>query len=158
MSKTITFPFKIPLSQATIKRLANFFNVQIVEKVATPLPRPEKFSEISYVHTIPKQTIDKWDSERHNKDGVETFRNNVGFHLKQHGISGTIYYVDNSRKVCECYCELSGVATYDILVPKDQLSEWFLPVKEKLSSAEKERIIAEMKTWLVESNIRASFY
>ena len=158
MRKTITFPFKIPLSQDAIKHLANFFNVQIVEKVATPLPRPEKFSGTSYVHTIPQQTIDKWDSERHTKDGVETFRNNVGFHLKQHGRSGTIYYVDSSSKVCECYCDLSGAANYDIIVPENQLTEWFLPAKEKLSSTEKEKIIAEMKTWLAESNIRASFY
>ncbi|MBE0573611.1 hypothetical protein IH575_01775 [Candidatus Dojkabacteria bacterium] len=158
MRKTITFPFKIPLSQDAIKRLANFFNVQIVEKIATPSPRPENFSDTSYVHTIPQQTIDQWDSKRHNEDGVETLRNNFGFHLKQYGRSGTIYYVDSSSKVCECYCELSGVASYDILVAENQLSEWFLPAKEKLSSAEKEKIIAEMKTWLVKSNIKASFY
>lgn len=158
MSKTITFPFKIPLSQDAIKRLANLFNVQIVEKIATPSPRPEKFSDTSYVHTIPQQTIDQWDSKRRDEDDVETFRNNVGFHLKHHGRSGTIYYVDSSSKVCECYCELSGVDSYDILIPKDQLTEWFLPAREKLSSIDKERIISEMKTWLVKSNIRASFY
>jgi hypothetical protein len=158
MSKTITFPFKIPLSRDAIKHLANFFNVQIVEKVATPSPHPKKISDTSYFHTIPLQTIDKWDSTRHDEDSVEAFRNSVGFHLKRHGRSGTIYYVDNSSKVCECYYELSGVANYDILVAENQLSEWFLPAREKLSSVEKEKIITEMKSWLANSNIRASFY
>ena len=158
MSKTITFPFKIPLSRDAIKRLANFFDLQIVEKVATPSPHPEKISNTSYVHTIPRQTIDAWAAERHRIDDVENLKDTVGFHLKHHGRSGTIYYVDNSRKVCECYFELSGVATYDILVAENQLIEWFLPTKEKLYTAEKDKIIAEMKTWLAESKIKASFY
>ena len=158
MRKTITFPFKIPFSRDVIKRLANIFNIEIVEKVATPSPRSEKVSPTSYVHTIPQQTIDKWAYERHNEDNVESFKDIAGFHIKQHGRSGSIYYVDHSGKVCECYYEFSGSANYDICVAESQLSEWFLPAKEKLSSAEKEKIITEMKTWLAALKIRASFY
>jgi len=53
---------------------------------------------------------------------------------------------------------LSGVAIYDILIAKHQLSDWFLPTKEKLSMIEKNKIMVETKIWLAESNIKANFY
>lgn len=158
MSKTIAFPFKLSLSRDAIQRLADFFNLQIVEKVATATPHPAKVSDTSYIHTYPQQTIETWAAKRHMSDDVENLKDTVGFHLKPDGINGTIYYVDNSRKVCECYFELSGVAAYDILVAENQLSEWFLPIKEKLYPAEKDKIIAEMKAWLAELKIKAKFY
>lgn len=158
MSKTITFPFKIPLSPGAIKRLANIFNVEIVEKVATPSPRPKKISPTSYVHTIPQKTIDAWAVERHRKDGVEYLKDTVGFHIKKHGRSGSIYFVDPSHRVCEFNYELSGADAYDILITPPGPLEWFLPGRELLSESDKAEIIAKLKQWLTDLEIRACLY
>jgi len=158
MSKTITFPFKIPLSRDAIKQLANIFNVEIVEKVATPSPRPTKISPTAYVHTIPQKSIDAWAVERHRKDGVESLKNTVGFHIKKHGRTGSIYFVDPSHRVCEFDYELSGSDEYDILITPPEPREWFLPVREILSESDKAEIIAKLKQWLTDSEIRAFLY
>jgi hypothetical protein len=144
----MNIPFKIPLSAKFVKQIANFFGVEIVEKV----------SARQYIHTIPQQRINAWASERRSRDGIETFKNEVGFHLKKSGRDGHIYYVDDSHRVCECYYELSGVSEYDILIPVNALIEWFLPVKRNLSEVEKDEIVTKMNKWLEDSKIRAKLF
>ena len=90
-SRSITVPFKIPLPRNVLKGLANFLNVQIIEEVP-----PNRY-------IILQQQIDTWDSERHKKRNIESFKNEIGFHIKNSGPSGHIYYVDSSNRVCECY-------------------------------------------------------
>jgi len=110
---------------------------------------------ISHIHTYPQQMWDQWAAQRHLKDGLETFKGEIGFHLKSHGREGSIYYVDESKRVCECSFELSGSPEYDILVFAEDLNEWFLPKKKRLTAAEKNEIIARMKNWFAQSNTRA---
>jgi len=102
MSKSITVPFKIPVPKPFLKRVANLFNIEIVEKVTGTKAPNTKISATTYFHfhTPPQQIIDDWNVKRHNKDGVETFKDKVGFHMKG-GRDGYIYYVDNSSRVCE---------------------------------------------------------
>jgi hypothetical protein len=157
MSKSITVPFKIPFTKKFLKQVANFFDIEIIEKITTSKVPATKMSATKYIQTIPQQRIEEWNAKRRNKDGIEVFKNQVGFHIKK-GREGFIYYIDNSNRVCECWYEMSGVSDYDILVHATGLNEWFLPTKKTLSPAEKNEIITKMKIWLAESKIKANFY
>jgi hypothetical protein len=156
MSKSITIPFKIPLPQKFLNGVANFFNIEIIEKVTTSKSPAPKMSATQYIQTIPQQKFDEWDSKRRTKDDVDSLRKKAGFYMKG-GREGFIYYVDNSNRVCECFYEMSGVPDYDILVSTKGLTEWFLPTKKRLAESEKNEIISKMKMWLAELKIKANF-
>lgn len=106
------------------------------------------------VHKIDESTREAWMQERHQKDNVSSLMNYDGFHDKVHGRSGTIYYVKD-KQLCEIYCEMSGVSEYDLLISFDQLEEWILPQKRKITVIEKESIKEELIAWLTEKRISA---
>lgn len=114
-----------------------------------------KISEDTYQVNIPKNKIDQWNSERHERDKVEILIKTNGFYNKPSGRSGTIYYV-NKGKLCEIYVEISGISNYDILINFDNLKEWVLPFKKLITSAEKIVIKKRLKFWLAKENIKAS--
>jgi hypothetical protein len=98
-----------------------------------------KISKETYFVKIPQEEKDKWETERWRKDKVEKLLKTQGFHIKDHGRSGMIYFVEND-KFCEIYYEISGVSQYDILIFFDSLSEWAFPQKKEMMDYEKEAI------------------
>jgi hypothetical protein len=106
-----------------------------------------KISEDAYFVNIPQEELDKWKTGRWTKDKVEKLLNTEGFHIKDHGRAGIIYFVEN-EKFCEIDFEISGVSQYDILVFFDRLSEWAFPLKKKMTGIEKEVIKDKLVIWL----------
>ena len=113
-----------------------------------------KISADTYVTHITQQQKDKWTIERHKRDNVKKLLNKNGFHIKQSGRAGTIYYVSN-RVVSEIEFEISGVKKCDILIYFDRLEEWILPVKKLMTTEEKAIIREKLKSYLEKENINA---
>ena len=82
-----------------------------------------------------------------------TYVKKNGFHIESRGREGNIYYAEDGRR-CEIYFEISGVDQFDILVYFDSLAEWTLPVKERISVTDKERIRDLLRRFLADNNIR----
>src|SRR5687768_8817061 len=66
-----------------------------------------KIDDNTREHHIAKIVEDKWMSDRHQKDKLNDLLKVNGFHIKYHGRSGTIYYIDNG-KVLEIGFEMSA--------------------------------------------------
>lgn len=113
-----------------------------------------KISEYSYFVNTPQEEKDKWKTERWKKDKVERFVEKDGFHLKEDGRCGIIYFVEKG-KICEIDFEISGVSQYDILVFFDGLSEWVFPSKNEMTDIEKEVIKEKLIIWLKTKKIKA---
>lgn len=113
-----------------------------------------KISEDSYFVNIPREEKDKWKTERWKKDKVERLIEKDGFHLKEDGRCGIIYFVEKG-KFCEIDFEISGVSQYDILVFFDRLSEWAFPSKKEITDIEKEVIKEKLMIWLKIKKIKA---
>ncbi len=107
-----------------------------------------------FVKRIPINEIDTWKLERWKKDKVDELIKNDGFYLKPDFRAGSIYYVKHN-KLCQIYIEQSGVKELDILIFFDQLSHWELPIEQKISVIEKEQILVQLKSWLMEQKLRS---
>jgi hypothetical protein len=103
---------------------------------------------------IPLEQLERWKVAKWNKDKVSSFLKSDGFYIKTEFRSGTIYFVEKA-KVCEIYFELSGVTQFDILVFFDDLVEWFLPSKIKMSEIEIKEIKKKLIIWLKKEKIRS---
>ena len=112
-----------------------------------------KISEDTYVTNISQEQLDNWKIEKWKKDKVNDLLNDDGFHIKQDFRAGTIYFVEKF-KVCEIYFELSGVSKFDILVFFDNLEEWSLPFKIKMTKLEIQEIREKLIIWLNEEKIK----
>lgn len=113
-----------------------------------------KISENVYLTQIPQEQKDKWNTDRRTKDKVDQLVNKDGFHIKNHGRAGTIYYVENGN-YCEIHFEISGVHKFDILIFFDSLKEWVIPDKQLMTETDKEGIKNKLKAWLISKNIKA---
>jgi hypothetical protein len=113
-----------------------------------------KIDDTTYSHTISPELKQKWINERRERDNLQSFINIDGFHEKNNGRAGTIYYVESGR-ILEINYEISGVPQYDLLIYFDAVDEWALPVKKSISFAEKETIKERLKAWFDERKIRA---
>lgn len=116
-----------------------------------------KISDTVYETHISEEQKQIWDNERWEKDNVIKLLTKEGFHIKSHGRSGSIYYIEQG-KMCEVYFEISGVPQYDILPAFSQLKTWKLPNKIPLTKDEKNRIEKELIIWLKDQNIKADIY
>ncbi|HEY4627885.1 MAG TPA: hypothetical protein VIH02_01235 [Flavobacterium sp.] len=113
-----------------------------------------KISDDNFITHIPQEQLDKWKVEKWRKDKVNDLLNDDGFHIKQDFRAGTIYFVDKV-KLCEIYYELSGVSQFDILVFFDNLEEWSLPSKIKMTELEMKEIREKLIIWLSKENIKS---
>ena len=113
-----------------------------------------KISEDACYTNIPQEVLDKWQTKRWKKHKVESLVKKDGFHLKEDGRCGTIYFIEN-EKFCEIDFEISGVSQYDILVFFDNLSQWDFPLKNKMTDVEKEIIKNKLQIWLKSKKIKA---
>jgi len=68
----------------------------------------EKMDERHFVHHTAQRIKDEWDDRRRREDNVNELKGRNGVHLKSHGRSGTIYFIDGSE-IFEIEYEL-GVA------------------------------------------------
>jgi hypothetical protein len=113
-----------------------------------------KVSKDSYFINIPQEEIDNWEINRWEKDQVLNLLNKDGFHLKPHGRSGTIYYIEK-KQFCQIYFENSGVKEFDILIFFEKLTKWEMSKKEVINEKEKNEIRERLISWLKEKGIRS---
>ncbi|MCP4607555.1 MAG: hypothetical protein GY845_02410 [Planctomycetes bacterium] len=113
-----------------------------------------KISEDAYIEIIPQEQIEAWDHERRQKDKLHKLMQKDGFHIKQHGRTGTIYYIDSGR-VCEIDFELAGVRELDILISPNAIESWALPEHTVLTQEERDNIRRDLKNWLIKKGIKA---
>jgi len=77
-----------------------------------------------------------------------------GFHIKYHGRSGIIYYIDNG-KVLEIGFEMSAVREYDLLLYFDALKVWTIPGNEPFAFREQSAIREKLLEWLKSKRIKS---
>jgi hypothetical protein len=111
-------------------------------------------SENEYWSELLKIENNKWQIDHWKKDKVDKLIKIDGFHLKEDGRAGTIYYVEEN-KLCQIFFEISGVKQFDILIFFEQLKQWELPVKKNLSDNEIEEIKEKLLIWLQKKNIKS---
>lgn len=111
-----------------------------------------QISEDTYITHIPQEQKDKWLIEKWAKDNLIEILLKDGFHLKQDGRAGTIYYVAEGR-FCEIDYELSAVPQFDILIFFDNVTEWSYP-KQGMTEEEKIKLKQELSDWLTEERIK----
>ena len=116
--------------------------------------KKHKTSQDLYFMDIPINEIDNWKFELWKKDRVNELIHKDGFYLKPDFRAGSIYYVNNN-KLCQIYIEQSGVKELDILIFFDQLSQWELPIQEKMTEDEKKLILEKLKIWLKEEKLKS---
>jgi hypothetical protein len=114
-------------------------------------------SQDLYFMNIPINEIDNWKLEIWKKDKVNELIKKDGFYLKPDFRAGSIYYSKN-YKLCQIYFEQSGVKELDILIFFDQLYQWELPIREKMTEDEKKLILEKLKIWLNEKKLKSDIY
>lgn len=106
----------------------------------------EKISEDTYKHYISDYLNNEKNEERRTKDGLAEIKSVNGFHMRSYGREGTIYYIINKR-VCEIKYQQSrqhgGIIIYTY-----SYEYWVLPIRQRLSDAEKETVRKEITEWL----------
>lgn len=112
-----------------------------------------KISDNLYKTHISEDQKRIWDNERWKRDDVSRLLAKDGFHIMNHGRSGSIYYIEEG-KMCEVYFEISGVPNYDITISFDQLQNWSLPQVSSLDPDKKKLIKTELISWLKKESIR----
>ena len=128
--------------------LANLFKKEKWETI--------KISDNLFIEKIPESVKEKWRRERRNKDNLNSFISENGFHFKPDGRSATIYYIEN-RKVCELDCEMAVGPDVNIIIYRKSMENWALPKKEKLSLDEKTIFEKSLEIWLKEQKLRPDF-
>lgn len=111
-------------------------------------------SENEYWAELSKMENNKWQIDQWKKDKVNKLIKKEGFHIKEYGRTGTIYYVEEN-KLCQIFFEISGVKQFDILIYFEQLKQWELPLKKNLSDNEIEKIKEKLRTWLQNKNLKS---
>ena len=106
-----------------------------------------KIDDTHFQHHIAEIVKDKWASERHQKDKLNELIKVNGFHIKYHGRTGMIYYIDNG-KVLEIDFEMSGVPQYDLHLNFDNLKGWTIPKNEPFAFIEQTAIKEKLLEWL----------
>jgi hypothetical protein len=102
-----------------------------------------KIDDTHFQHYISEKLKEEWVFERREKDKALNLTDKNGVHLKSHGRSGYIYYVDNGR-MAEVEFEL-GIN--GIILDYDNTNNWTLPTKEPMSSKEKQKLKEEIMKW-----------
>jgi hypothetical protein len=112
-----------------------------------------KIDDTQFQHHIAEIVKDKWTNERNQKDNLNELLKVDGFHIKNHGRCGIIYYIDNG-KVLEIGFEISGVRQYDLLLDFDTLNCWTIPKNENFAFKEKSTIKEALLQWLKTKRIK----
>lgn len=107
------------------------------------------------IHTfqIAKVIRENWKSAQHNRDNLQAFIHENGFHLKPFGWGGTIYYIDNG-KVLEIDFELSSGQKYDMLLSFETVKHWTKPFEQPFSKKEKDAVRAKLFAWLKKKQLK----
>lgn len=113
-----------------------------------------KIDDTHFQHHIAEIVKDKWANERYEKDKVYDLMKTNGFHIKYHGRSGIIYYIENG-KALEIDFEMSAVSSYDILLFFDYLKGWTIPKGEPFAFKEKSGIRERLLEWLIIKHIKS---
>lgn len=102
-----------------------------------------KFDDTHFQHHISEKLKEEWATERHKKDKVQELLTKDGVHLKSHGRSGYIYFVDKKR-IAEIDFELGVNA---LILFFSRTNSWVLPTKQTLTEDEKQNIKNKIIGW-----------
>jgi hypothetical protein len=102
-----------------------------------------KFDNTHFQHHISEKLREEWAFKRRTEDKVLELINQDGIHLKSHGRSGFIYYVDKSR-IAEIEFEIGikGLITYF-----DSVEHWVLPSRMTMTKGEKGKLKRQLNYW-----------
>lgn len=112
-----------------------------------------KIDDTHYEHHIADIVKNEWVNDRRQKDNFNELIKIDGFHIKYHGRTGLVYFVDKG-KVLEIDFEMSAVGQYDLLLYFDQLKEWTLPKNEPFAFKEQAAIREKLLAWLKSQRIK----
>lgn len=152
-SEDFWFDLAICADKMQMTEHANFCRKQILkneEEIGLKTPKgwtTIKLDNDNFEHHIAKIVENKWLNEIHTKDKLDELLKINGFHIKNHGRCGIIYYVDNG-KVLEIGFEISGGRQYDLLLDFDTLNCWTIPNNTKFAFKEKSTIREKLIQWL----------
>lgn len=113
-----------------------------------------KVDDKRFQHHIAEIVKDEWASERHRKDKLNELLKVNGFHIKHHGRSGMIYYIDDG-KVLEISFEMSGVRQYDLLLYFDTIKGWTIPKNEPFAFNQQSEIRERLLEWLKSKRLKS---
>lgn len=102
-----------------------------------------KFDDTHFQHHISEKLKEEWATERRKKDKVQELLPKDGVHLKSHGRSGYIYFVDKKR-IAEIDFELGVNA---LILFFSRTNYWALPTKQTLTEDEKQKIKNKIIGW-----------
>ena len=152
-SEDFWFNLAICADKMQMTEQANFCRQQIIKneaEIGSKTPKgwtTIKLDNDNFEHHIAKIVENKWLNEIHTKDKLDELVKTNGFHIKNHGRCGIIYYIDNG-KVLEIGFEISGVRQYDLLLDFDTLNCWTIPNNTKFAFKEKSTIREALLQWL----------
>lgn len=96
------------------------------------------------LHIAHKQQ-ERWDNERRQKDNIAGLVDSEGFHFKQYGKTGYVYYVSQNR--------ITEVQWDEGEIVGSALSKyWIFPEKKLLTKEEYLRVYKELKEWAALKN------
>jgi hypothetical protein len=108
----------------------------------------------SYQMQMSQAVREARNEERRRKHNVPRLLRKDGFHMVQEGREGTLYYVDDGR-LMEFYVELSGNPEYSIIIQFNDVNDYVLPTRVKLTDEEKKQLRADLQKWLDRKGTRA---
>ena len=114
----------------------------------------EQDERYSYGHPTLEE-MQQFEIERRKKDKVDELLLKDGFYDRRHGRDGYIYYVEDGH-LCEMYCEMSGVETYDILLAPVDLRKWIRPEGIPIQRDRQLEILRKLRSWLKEQKTKSN--
>ena len=113
-----------------------------------------KIDDTHFQHHISEKLRAEWENERREKDKVWNLTDKEGIHLKSHGRSGFIYFVDKGR-IAEIDFELG---TNGLILFFEKIDHWTVPTKIKMTNEERNEIKQRLTTWSTGTKNPIEFY
>ena len=112
-----------------------------------------KFDDTHFQHYISEKLKEEWATKRREKDKVQELLMKEGVHFKSQGRGGFLYISDN-KKIAEVEFELgvNGIILYF-----NSLTHWSLPIKQTLTTVEKQKIKIDINNWATKTKNAIEF-
>lgn len=149
----------IAAEEMSMNEQAQYCNLQIkrnLEEIKWKIPFGStvlKIDDTHFEHYYSQKLKDQWAAERRIKDGVGSFKDIDGVHLKSHGRNGFVYFVEKGR-IAEIEYELG---TKGLIIWLKATDSWYFPNKQILTSNEKQNIKNSITDWAVNTKNAIEF-
>lgn len=115
----------------------------------------ERVSEDTYKHYISDSLNNEKNEERRAKDGLKEMMAANGFYMKGQDREGTIYHI-NGKRVCEIRYQLLHNNKH-LIVYLYSFEYLALPIRQRLSDAEKEALRKDLTDWMATQGLTVEF-